>query len=352
MPRGLPKSVKDQLEKARQSCIAAVDAYNRPGPSFRTAQFIVLMIIAWTGLYHAIFYQRRHNPWYRNRKTGRYEKVGGEPKHWELSHCLAEFFGEQNPAERTNIEFLIELRNRIEHRHLPHLDATLFGECQATLINFEELLVSQFGNKYALVDHLSLAIQFSQLVSEERSKAIKSSVKAKSDGVSSFIESFRTSLDGTTLSSQKYAFSVYLVPRVANRERSADAAVSFVRVDEASPEELERLQRLNVLIRDKHIPIANHDLYKPSEVVQQVAARIQRPFSVNQHTAAWKYFDVRPPSGAARPEHTKARYCIYDSAHNDYVYTDAWVEKLSSELNDVQKFDLITRFRDGMSRPA
>jgi hypothetical protein len=351
MPRGLPQTVKDNLEKARHSCLAAVETYNRPGPSFRTAQFVVLIIIAWTGLFHAIFYRRGTKPFYKD-KRNRFVKVGGDPKHWELSHCLNQYYGDKHPPERKNLEFLIELRNKIEHRHLPHLDATLFGECQATLINFEALLTAEFGQKYALVDYLSLAIQFSQIVSDERTRAIKSSIKKSASGIASFIESYRAGLDGAVLASQKYSFAVYLVPRVANKEKTADAAVTFIRVDETSPEELDRVQKLNVLIREKHIPIANHDLYKPSEVVDQVSARIGRRLSVNQHTSAWKYFGVRPPAGSKSPGNTVARYCVYDGAHKDYLFTDAWVEKLSSELSDPQKFGHITRYRDGMPRPS
>jgi hypothetical protein len=32
MPKGLPVVAKDNLEKCRSAAIAAVDAYNRPGP--------------------------------------------------------------------------------------------------------------------------------------------------------------------------------------------------------------------------------------------------------------------------------------------------------------------------------
>jgi hypothetical protein len=37
MAKGLPHATKENLEKCRSAAIAAVDAYNRPGPRFRTA---------------------------------------------------------------------------------------------------------------------------------------------------------------------------------------------------------------------------------------------------------------------------------------------------------------------------
>jgi hypothetical protein len=37
---------------------------------------------------------------------------------------------------------------------------------------------------------------------------------------------------------------------------------------------------------------------------------------------------VRPPSGAVSPEQTDIKYCIYDKRHNDYGYTEEWVNLL------------------------
>ena len=61
MPKGLPHLVGDSIEKCRLSAIAAVEAYNRPGAQFRTTQSIIRIIIAWTALFHAIFYRTLAN---------------------------------------------------------------------------------------------------------------------------------------------------------------------------------------------------------------------------------------------------------------------------------------------------
>lgn len=346
MPKGLHQIVKDNLEKCRSAALAAVDAYNRPGPRFRTAQFLVLIVLAWTGLFHAIFYRKGKNPWYRSRNSGtgrgvRYVKIDGEPKHWDLSECLKQYFGDQNPPERKNLEFLIGLRNKIEHRQLPQLDATLYGECQACLLNMEQLLVSEFGAKYALTDQLSLALQFSQLIPEERSKATKAAILSASKTVIDYIEKFRGSLPPTTLTSMKYSFSVFLVPKVANRSTAADVSVQFVRVDEASPEELSRLEKLNVLISEKHIPIANLGFYKPGDIVQELQKQLPWKINMSMHTRAWRYYAVRPIGGDAAPEKTDPRYCVYDSVHEDYLYTEAWLKKLTDDLANATIFQKV-----------
>jgi Protein of unknown function (DUF3644) len=151
------------LEKARAAAISAVEVYNRPESAFRTPHYLVLMTIAWTALLHAIFY-KRHQGRGTERKLARsfrYVRVDGEFKYWELDECCNQYWGDKNPAERENIRFLIGLRNRIEHRDLPELEPSIYGECQALLLNFETLLEAEFGKRYALTETLALSLQFS-----------------------------------------------------------------------------------------------------------------------------------------------------------------------------------------------
>ena len=177
MPLGLPQSVKDNIEKCRAAGLAAVDVYNRPGPRFRTAHYIILVVLAWTALFHALFYRKGIKPWYKkkgkNPKGDRYLHIEGEPRHWELGECLKQHFGGNNPPERKNLEFLIGLRNKIEHRMLPELDAGLYGECQAALLNLEDLITSQFGARYGLAEQLAVSLQFTSLVPAEKKKAAR-----------------------------------------------------------------------------------------------------------------------------------------------------------------------------------
>jgi hypothetical protein len=344
MAKGLPQTVRDNIEKCRSSAVAAVDAYNRPGPRFRTAQYVILIIMAWTALFHAIFYRKGRRPWFRKMGTGtgvRYVKVDGEPKHWDVTECLRQFFGEKNPPERKNLEFLIGLRNKIEHRHLPELDPALYGECQAALLNLEALLVQEFGQKYALVDQLAVSLQFSQTLPEKKLKATKALVSSAARTVKEYVERFRGALEGQVLNSMKYSFSVFLVPRVANRQSTADVAVQFVKVDEASQEELERLEKLNVLIKEKQIPIANLGFCKPSEVVAELRGRLPYAVNLQVHTCAWRYYKVRPSKGDPGPEHTRPEYCVYDETHEDYIYTKAWVDKLARDLADAAEFERV-----------
>ena len=341
MPRGLPQNVRDNIEKTRMAAIAAVEAYNRPGKRFRTAQYLVMIIIAWTALFHAIFYRRNIKPWYKGR-NGRFIRIDGDPKHWDLSECLKRYYLGDSPAPRKNVEFLIGLRNKIEHRHLPELDASLYGECQAALLNLEEILVKSFGAKYALVEQLAISLQFSSMVPSEKRKAAKTLASNAVKSVKEYIERFRGNLPSSVLNSMKYSFNVYLVPKVANRKSASDVAVNFVRVDEASEEELKRLEKLNILIKEKKIPIANLDLYKPSQVIEKINEVCKHKVSMNTHADCWRYYEVRPPTGDPKPEKCRPEYCVYDEAHRDYLYTDAWIRKCTKALSSIKRFRKIT----------
>ena len=98
--RGLPREVKAALTKAQESALLAVETYNRPGTVFRSGAYIVLMVIAWTALFHAIFLRIRVKPFHIIVKRGRYvryEKVDGDNKAWELAECMRQFYEDHNP---------------------------------------------------------------------------------------------------------------------------------------------------------------------------------------------------------------------------------------------------------------
>ena len=101
--RGLPYEVKTLLEKSRDSALLAVETYNRPTATFRSGAYIILMIIAWTSLFHAMFLRRRTKPYYRKPNSKQYQKVDGEYRRWELRECLQQYYKDDNPSGRDAI---------------------------------------------------------------------------------------------------------------------------------------------------------------------------------------------------------------------------------------------------------
>lgn len=347
MQTELSQIAKDHLDKCRASAIAAVEVYNRPGGQFRSALYTILIIIAWQAFFHAYFFSRGRKPWYRQgdsagtQREDCYIEVDGEPKYWELKECLNEYFGGDNPPVRENLKFLIGLRNKIEHRDLPELGPTLYGEFQAALMNLEEYISEEFGEEYALEESLTISLQFSRKRSPFRDKAIKK-LAAGAENVREYIKTFRGGLSDEIRNDIGYSYSVYLVPKVANRLNAADAVIEFVDCSKMDDEKRKELEKAIVLSKEKIVPVSNADNLRPGAVVALVASKLQFVFNMHHHTKAWKYFRVRPKGGSKDPQRTVAKYCIYDRAHGDYLYTEAWVKKLVRDLSDEIKFREVT----------
>jgi hypothetical protein len=47
---------------------------------------------------------------------------------------------------------------------------------------------------------------------------------------------------------------------------------------------------------------------------------------------------VRPPARDPRPERTDKRHCTYDEPHGDYLYTQAFVDKVVRKNNTAPKY--------------
>ena len=340
MPRPLPREVAVHLEKAKESVLAAVDNYNRSGTRFRSGSYIVLMCIGWTALLHAVFFKRKVKPFYRDSKNPKkYARVDGDYKAWELSTCVDKYFEGTTSPITDNLRFLIGLRNKIEHRSMPELDCHIFGECQACLFNFEDVLLKAFGSHHCLSECLSLAIQFSRLRNEEQSKAVARLHGPLRADIRRYIDTFRSSLSTRTTDDLRFSFKVFLIPKLSNHESQADVAVEFVKFDPAKPSEMQQYEKLTALIKPAVANVVNAGRLKAGDVCKRVEPVVRHAcgkgvhFTASYHHAkACVYYKVRPKKGDPHPEKTKVEFCQYDAAHKDYVFTEQWVTFLIEEM--------------------
>ncbi len=345
--RGLPKQVKGALEKARDSALLAVEIYNKPAIKFKSGGYITLMVIAWTALFHATYFRRSRKPFYK-KQNGRYEKIEGDYRYWELDECLKQYYvnDTMNPV-RKNLEFFIPLRNKIEHRSMPELDATIFGECQAMLLNFDDFLEKEFGPKYRIRESLSFSLQiFPDL--KNLADAVKRSPETKA--AMDFIQQFRSTISPELAASGKFSFKAFLI-QVANHESQNALAIQFVHYDKLTNEQKERIAPLIAMVKFKEVPVSNFEVLKISEVVSKVQQGLGNPrvqitdmrskskFTTYTHYLCWNKYKVRPKSGSSDPYQTNSKYCIYDKRHNDYGYTQAWVDFLIEKLKIQAEFN-------------
>lgn len=343
--KGLPLQVKACLNKALDSALLAIETYNKPAVKFKSGGYIVLMCIAWTSLLHAIFLKNKVKPIYKE-KNGRYKKVDGDLQFWELKTCVSKYFTDPNIPIRKNIEFFIPLRNKIEHKFFPDLDANIFAECQSLLLNFDKIVEKEFNSKYCLRESLSFALQ---LFPSSDNLGIAVCANKDFENIMTFITEYRSAISTEVMNSGEYAFKAFLI-QVANHKSKDALPIQFYPYDKMSDEEKKTVERVAALIKDKHIPVANDDKIKPGVVVERVQHALGNPkvirgkkkvdkFNMDTHTRCWKKYNVRPDNLSPHPELTDSRYCVYDAMNKNYGFTQAWVEFLIEKMKDETEYN-------------
>jgi len=333
--------VERLVVKARESALLALDIYNRPVTLFRSEGFIVMMIIAWTALLHAIF-QKKGIKYTWVKEDGSDEIIDGDLKAWEIIKCVKEFYGADNNAIRKNLEFIIGLRNKIEHRYVPAIDNHIGGECQSLLLNFDELLSCEFGNYFALKESMTFPLQTSNIREEGKMEVIKRFQGKYYEELKEYIETYRDALSEATYNDPKFSFRVYLIPKIGNHKSSSDLAFEFIKYDPNNKDDLDAYKRDIALIKErtKIVQVANQGKFKPKTIVSIVKDKIGKPFTTTKHTQAYKYYKVRPDH-----DNCKTQYCQYDEPHKDYVYTQEWVDFLVEKLQDEEEYQKVIAYK-------
>ena len=342
---GISPSESDELSaeyllvaKARESALAALRAFNDPSSGYRTEQFILLMVIAWNSLMQAIL-DRDGVDYFDRDAAGETKMIDSRPRVRDTDELIRLVGDARIPAPAAeNLRHFLRLRNLIAHRYLPALDAPTAGHAQSMLINFEDLLLQEFGTEAALGDELYLPLQIGKFQREPELKRIQAQLPLD---VVEFLDREREAVPDEILGDTRYCMRIFFVPITANRERSADAAVTFVKSDEISKDLLAALTHTSVVTKLKRVPVPSDDLLRPKKVVEQVNARLSARFTMDTHTRCWKHFRVRPPEDAAEPEATDPRYCRYVKLMDGYGYTSEWVDKLVNDLSDEATYQTI-----------
>jgi hypothetical protein len=179
-------SIDALIDKSRESALLAIQIFNNPLVKFRAPGFIVNIVIAYTSLFHAIFERNGVEYWYKSNNDMPI-LIDGDYKYWELQACVTNYFKGQITPETENLNLLIKLRNKIEHRFIPALDFSMSGYFQSALSNFEKVIVKEFGHYFALgQNHLALALQLSEYSSQQQEVLRKSnqSIMMMSENIS------------------------------------------------------------------------------------------------------------------------------------------------------------------------
>ena len=339
-PRFTPP-VDNLIDKARESALLAVQVYNNPLVSFRTPGYVVHMVIAYTSLFHAIFERKGISYWYTN-DDGSAKEVDGDKYAWDISVCLKHYFSGNSIPAAENLKFFINIRNKIEHRFVPALDTTFSGKCQALLMNFEEILINEFGGFFALGQNLALALQFS-IFSKEQQEVFRRIQSKEYESIRQYVESYDAKLPNEITQSMFYSFRAFLIPKIGNHAKSSDVAIEFVKYDPDNAEEMEKYEKQVAFIKDKLVQVADQGKLLPGNVVARVKNATGLNFTFTHHTNAWKLYAIRPQKLVAQGCNTK--YCQFSEAFQKFIYTEAWVEFLIEKIMMQEEFERIKQYR-------
>jgi hypothetical protein len=290
-----------------------VETYNKPAIKFKSGGYIVLMVISWIALFHAIFFRQKKKPYHK--KNNRFVKKDGDYCYWGLSTCITKYFGaDVNNPIRKNLEFFVPLRNIVEHKSIPEIDSDIFAECQAMLLNYDKIMEKEFGTKYCLRESLSFALQLYPS-SKSLNNAIISNPSTKP--IVDFIKAYRSGITTGINNSGEYAFKAFLI-QVANHQTKNTLPIQFVAYDKLDDTQKNNVNRVAALVKNKfvQVPVTNKDLLKPGIVVEKVQTALGNPkitkngkekdrFNMDTHTRCWKKYQVRPENGNQNPELTK-----------------------------------------------
>ena len=313
---------QDAVEASRQEALQAVDLYDRPAASRSVGSFFLHMHRAWLELLRA-----------------RFERDGHEDaRKWDLTRGIEERWEPGDPV-RKNLELTVTLRDRMQHRDEDAVAAATTGYVQAMLMNYEEELTSTFGAEHSLADELRFPVYIATFTPD----GVDRMMRAQESLPKELAKVLTDSREEAVASDQRFEFRLHLVPKQGPRPET-DVSLTFLREEELSDEQRETLAGLDptgmVIVRERHRPVSNVDKMKPGEAARKIEQSILFRFSLYYHfILAWKRLAVRPDGGAKFPERTDERYCVYDAAHHDYLYTDAFVDLVIDQIRTPEGYE-------------
>jgi hypothetical protein len=308
---------KHLLEKSMEAMLSAVQIYNNPLTSFKIESFIVLSIIAWTYLLHAFYKDKKIDYRYYNIKNKRKSFVrnsDGSIKYWDLKKCITGDQCKLDEATKNNLNFLIGLRNQIEHKNSLGLDSYLSARYQACALNFNYYLKKFNGDKYSLDKKLALSLQFSEL-DDSQSKIIKDKEKLIPKEILSYISKFDNNLSEAIVKNERFAYRLLFTKIVAKRKGQADRVIEFI--DPKS--NLSKNISKEYWVKEER----EKEKLSATQVVQEIQKAGFKNFGMYQHTRFWQQHDGKNPKKGFGT--TVVKYW--------YWYRN-WIDFILSKLNN------------------
>ncbi|MEE9553676.1 MAG: DUF3644 domain-containing protein [candidate division Zixibacteria bacterium] len=280
----------DLILKGREAMLSAVQIYNNPLILFKTESFIVLSLIAWTYLIHAHYRAKGIDYRYYSTSGKRKRYVrnpDGSTKYWDLSKCISIAECPLDKDTINNINFLIGLRNQIEHRKANGLDSYMSARYQASALNFNFYLKKLHGDKYSLDNNLALSLQFAEL-DYGQSEVVKDKEGLIPQNVISYVAGFDSRLSESEIKNERFAYRLLFTKVLAKRKGQADRVIEFI---DPTSELAKNISKEYWIKQETEKP-----KYLATQIIQKVTDAGIRGFGMYQHTLFWKKHDGKNPS--------------------------------------------------------
>lgn len=303
------------ISKSREAALSAVQLFNNPNTTFKTESFIVLFIIAWTYLLHAYYRKIKVEYRYHELINGRkyFEKIDGDYKFWDLSKCIS---GPKCPLDKNtinNLQFMIGLRNQIEHRKSEGIDGYFSARYQACALNFNFYLKKLHGDRYSLDRKLALSLQFAEF-DYDQSQIMKDAIKMIPTHIRTYVADFENQLTENEIEDERFAYRLLFSKVVAKRTGQADRLIEFLLPSDPLAKNIKKEYWIK---EDREKP-----KYIPSQIVAKMREAGYKKFGMHQHTKLWQEHDAKNPAKGYGARVAKAWYWYQN-----------WLDFVRSELS-------------------
>jgi hypothetical protein len=334
-----PEPWEVQLQHAREACMAALRVWNDPTARARVSAFSLLFVAAWNGVALAKL-MRDGGEWrQRDRAGDPVVEDGVELTADTCSLARAAFpaASVKDRARLANIEFWVELRNCVAHRHIPGLEMPVIPQAQAGLINIEEILTTEFGAEYSLAEWLHVPLQLSGFRDPDVLASRRRMQAALPIDVQLLLAKAET-LEPDLAADPAYQLRVAFLPVVPASGRNPDAVAFFAKPGEVPSELAENLDRYLVISKS----IRPTTWFTAAEASAEVQRRTGYRFtSAPHHSTAVRRLGAKPSAG--EPDRTvDITLAEYVSSFKRYQYTQKWIDLLVQECGSPEGFERTT----------
>jgi hypothetical protein len=231
-------------------------------------------------------------------------------------------------GQSNNLKAISLLRDEVEHKLLGKSDLAWQGLFQACCLNFEDVLCRLFGPKVSLAKNLAFSLQFVKPDFHQMAQVSNYNLPPHIQALDARLQTMFSEEERLELS---YQFRVVYTFDAATK---GTANIEFVSPDSVKGKEI-RSVLVNYRSSDHVYP------HKPNTICKLVSKSTGKSFTSHNHTQARLLYSVRPKTNLKNPDATDKTYCLYHPVHRDYTYSEKWVAKLITSVNDVAEFTKI-----------